>query len=70
MTITHIKAGTRVEVLGFDMQSREVWEPATVRRWTKAMGERDSRYLPVVYLADNARLLTPVSRIRVTDNRT
>lgn len=67
-----MKAGTRIEVQGFDLNNGKACESGKIARWTKAMGNRDrlpAGFHPVRFDADGAVLMVHESGFRVTDNR-
>lgn len=64
-----LRAGTRIEVRGFDMQSNVCWEEAKIGTYRRDQEPRPAGYHPVTFLADNARLLVHESGFRVVDNR-
>ena len=66
-----IRAGTRIEVKGFDLQSNVTWEAARIGRWHHSYRnqEKPAGYYPVTFAADGARLLAHESGFRVVENR-
>jgi hypothetical protein len=66
-----IKAGTRIELRGRDMNMNEVWEAATIGKWLKISGPRKDApegYHRVIF-KDGGSLLCHESGFRVVDNR-
>lgn len=64
-----MKAGTRIEIQGWDMAHNEVWEAARIARRTKDMGAPMEGWHPVRFDVDGATLMCHESRFRVVDNR-
>lgn len=62
-----LKAGTRIEVQGWDLSFNETWEPAKIARPRKDEGSPPGYH--IVAFADGGRLNVHESRFRVTDNR-
>lgn len=63
-----MKAGTRIEVTGWDDEMQPVYEAAKIAKVTKAMTPLPNGYFPVKFERDGARLLIHESRFRVTSN--
>jgi hypothetical protein len=64
-----MKPGTRIEVLGFDINNQEVWEPAKIGRLNRKHSTPIPGFEPVTFDLDGARLMVHVNRFRVVDNR-
>lgn len=63
-----IKAGTRIEVRGFDFAMNDRWEPARIARTMAYMQPLPAGYHPVKF-SDGGVLLVHENRFRVVDNR-
>lgn len=70
-----MKAGTRIEVRGFDLANRERWEGAKIGQWhssfqgEKGKAERPAGYHPVTFDRGGARLLVHESGFRVVGDK-
>lgn len=73
VTRPRYKCGTRIEIRGFDLDNREVWLPATIRKIMPYMLPlpSDGRWWPVSYDGDklSGSTLCHESGFRVVDNR-
>lgn len=69
--MTHIKAGTRIEVSRINLDGSISWDGATKGRRTKEMGDLPEGYIPVTfdrhYNGKPARMLIHVSQVRVAE---
>ena len=67
-----MKRGTRVELLGWDLNGREVWDPATIICKVPTTHYKTNEDYPGWYRvreADGSRCVMYKDRIRVVDNR-
>lgn len=64
-----MKAGTRIEVQGWDLSLNETWQGAKIVRTTKAMLPMPSGWHPILFDDGEVPLLCHESRFRVVDNR-
>jgi hypothetical protein len=64
-----MKAGTRIEIRGWDPANHEVWEAATIGRVQKFMLPLLDGYHPITFTADGAKVLCHESGFRVIDNQ-